>query len=60
MAFEAQRIKSGYTVNEVARIIGVSTMAVYNWERGLSYPTVSNLLRLCKLYKCTPNDLLIR
>ena len=59
MHFREHREQANYSVAQVCAILGVSKMAVYNWEHGLGFPTVGNLLRLCALYKCTPNDLLL-
>lgn len=59
MNFKLARIRAGKTIKEVCAALGVSQMALYNWEHGLGYPTVHNLMRLCDLYGCTPNDLLL-
>lgn len=46
----AIRVKAGFTVQEVARILGVSPNTFFRWERGTSVPDADTLLRLCGLY----------
>jgi len=41
----------GLTVSELADRIGVSTMAVYNWESGRSRPRLPNLSALCRVLR---------
>ncbi|MBE6731609.1 MAG: helix-turn-helix transcriptional regulator [Ruminococcaceae bacterium] len=42
----------------VAESLGVSRQAVSKWESGVSDPSTSNLLALCKLYGISPEELL--
>jgi predicted transcriptional regulator len=46
------------TQGEVAQAVGVSTQAVYGWERGLSSPSVANVVRLESLF-ATPRGRLL-
>jgi DNA-binding transcriptional regulator YiaG len=41
----------GLTVSELADRVGVSAMAVYNWEAGRSRPRSPNLSALCKVLR---------
>lgn len=52
------RINAGKTVSEVARACGVTVQAVYQWERGETMPTATNLVRLTEMYSCGARDLL--
>lgn len=58
MAFREARIKSGKSVAEVTAEIGVSDVAVYNWETGVNKPRASLLPKLAAFYGCTIDDLL--
>jgi predicted transcriptional regulator len=47
------------TQGEVAQAVGVSTQAVYGWERGLSSPSVANVVRLESLFRTARGRLLL-
>lgn len=42
---------------ELAEYLDVSRQAVSKWESGISYPEMDKLLVLCKLFKCSLDDL---
>ncbi len=56
------REKAGLTVNEVAEQLGVSYVAVYNWEAGSrtppleTFPTFAELYGLKKTKDILPNE----
>ena len=41
----------------LAERVGVSRQSVSKWETGESYPEMSNILELCKIFNCNINDL---
>jgi len=41
----------------LAEKVGVSRQSVSKWETGDAYPTMDNMLMLCKLFNCKINDL---
>lgn len=45
------------TQKELAEDIGVTPGTVCNWCRGLYFPSQKCLYKLCKVLKCTPEDL---
>lgn len=47
----------GLTQEELARRIGVTTSAVGNYEREISFPKEDVLLRMFGALECTPNEL---
>lgn len=53
-----ERVKNGYTIKEVGKLIGAHPNAVSRWESGTTEPTANNLIALCKLYGCSPEYLL--
>lgn len=58
-----QRLKSaremaGYSRGEVANLLGVSQAAISLWERGETFPSVQNLIKLTTLYHCSLDWLL--
>lgn len=42
------RLQLGLTQGDVARVIGIRPATLSQWERGVSCPSVENLLRLAK------------
>lgn len=53
------RSAAGLTQAEVAQRVGVSGQAVYGWERGLSSPSVANVVRLETLFGLAQGRLLL-
>ena len=58
MSFKAARQKAGKSMQEVVEHMGVTDGAVYQWESGISKPTVDKLIRLAAFYGTTTDDLL--
>lgn len=55
---KAERTRCNMTAAEVARHIGVHENALLRWENDEAEPLGSNLIRLAKLYDCSPDYLL--
>lgn len=58
MSFKSARFKAGKKAAEVAEYMGVSAVAVSQWENGVFYPTVDKLQKLAAYYDCTVDELL--
>lgn len=58
MSYKSARLKAGRSVPEVAAHLHVSEGAVYQWENGISAPTVAKLKKLATYYDCTTDELL--
>ena len=43
---------------DVANALGVTRIAVHNWENGKAFPTASKLLKLASVLKCDVVDIL--
>ncbi|MGL5191647.1 MAG: helix-turn-helix domain-containing protein [Cetobacterium sp.] len=52
------RKSTGFTKAEVSRYLGVTGMALTQWERGETVPRLDNLIKLCKLLNMDANILL--
>ena len=52
------RMRCSMTQEFVAESLGVSRQAVSKWENGTADPSTSNLLKLAKLYRITPEELI--
>lgn len=55
-----ERTARGITVEELARTLMISQMAIYKWERGLSAPTLDNLIRIAFIMELSIDDLLFQ
>lgn len=51
------RSKKNITQEQLAEKLGVSRQSVSKWECAESYPTMDNILELCKIFNCKINDL---
>lgn len=58
MSFLSARKKAGISQREAAKKIGVSDVAVCQWETGKTAPRASMLPKIAKLYGTTIDDLL--
>lgn len=58
MGFKTARIKAGKTVGEVVEYMGVSDVAIYQWEAGIYLPRTAKLVKLAELYGCSVDELL--
>ena len=51
------RILKKLSQEDLAEKINVSRQSISKWETGDAYPTMNNLLELCKIFHCKINDL---
>lgn len=52
------RQNSGYTQEEVSDILFVSQQTISNWEKEISTPSVSDLVKISNLYQVSIDTLL--
>jgi transcriptional regulator with XRE-family HTH domain len=52
------RQNAGYSQRQVAKFLGLKTYSsLCDWENEKTMPNATNLIKLCKLYNKSPNDL---
>ena len=51
------RKKLNFTQSDLANELGISRQAVSKWETEQSVPDIENILKLCKIFKVSINDL---
>lgn len=51
------RLKSGLFQSQVAVLLHTSQSHYQRLEAGKSYPNSKQIIKLCEIFKCTPNDL---
>lgn len=54
----AIRTAQGLTLEQVGKSLGVSKQFILQLEKGLRTPNLSQLLEICDILCCTPNDIL--
>ncbi|WP_373193616.1 helix-turn-helix domain-containing protein [Enterococcus sp. RIT-PI-f] len=52
------RIEKGWSQKKLAEMLNVSSQAISNWERGQSYPDISNIIQLSDLFDVTLDELI--
>lgn len=58
--FKELRTQKGYSQRDLAELLGVNQTAISQWERGVTFPSSSMLLKLCDLYGVTADYILSR
>lgn len=58
MGFRKARIAAGLSVAQVMEALKVSDAAVYQWETGVTHPSIKHLPEVAKLYGCSVDELL--
>ena len=57
MDIKCRRKVLGMTRSKLAKQLGVSTTAVYKWEKGLTMPRGGKLQQLASILACSIDDL---
>lgn len=52
------RLRTGYTQLEIKNKTGINNKSLSNWEKGVSSPSLSDLVALSKIYNVTTDYLL--
>lgn len=53
------RKENNYTQEQLADVLGVSRQAISKWESDVTYPETDKLIRICKLFHCSTDYLLM-
>ena len=56
--FQEYRLKNNLTQNEVAELTGLEPRHISQIERGLSKGSIDTLIKLCNVYRITPDIVL--
>lgn len=51
------RMKNNMTQEDVSKILNVSQSYYSRLEKGKNFPDSKQIIKLCKIFGCTPNDL---
>ena len=55
-----KRLAEGWTQEQLANQLFVSTKTISNWETGRTFPDIESLISLCQLYHLSLDQLLIK
>lgn len=58
ITLKAARINANLNQNEAAKLIGVTTETLSNWERGKSFPDVPKIMKIEETYKLSYSDII--
>ncbi len=51
------REKHNLNQREIAKMLNITQAYYWCWEKGKNFPNAKQILQLCEIFKCTPNDL---
>lgn len=51
------RNKARLSQRELAELLQMTQANYWLWEKGKSFPNAKQIIKLCEIFKCTPNDL---
>lgn len=51
------REKLNLNQREIAKMLNITQAYYWCWETGKNFPNAKQILELCKIFKCTPNEL---
>ena len=60
MRLRELRNKSGFTQNEIANKLGVSSQTILNWENGIYEPKINQLIQLADMFNVSVDYLIGR
>lgn len=46
-----------FSQREIANKLNMTQANYWLWEKGKSFPNAKQIMQLCEIFKCTPNDL---
>lgn len=59
VSLKALRVNAGLSQNDVAKEIKVTPRTIQNWENNVTFPTVTQLMKICTIYRCSINDVFL-
>lgn len=57
--FRSMRILRAYNISDLHELTGISMSTLSRYDNGETTPTVINLRKLSKAFKCSPSDLIL-
>ena len=57
LRLKTYRLKQGLSQREVSDMMKITQAYYWKWEKGKSFPNAQQIMDLCEIFNCTPNDL---
>lgn len=57
LKLKEMRELSKLSQRDVANMLDIAQPHYCRWEKGQTFPNAKQIIMLCELFKCTPNDL---
>lgn len=57
VSLAAMRVNSDISQKDAARELGIDPSTLRSWEKGQTVPDYEQLVAMCKLYRCTFDDI---
>ena len=51
------RTKAKLSQRDVATMLDIAQPHYWRWENGKTFPNAKQIIKLCQIFKCSPNDL---
>lgn len=51
------REKAKLSQRDLAQLLEIAQAHYWKWEKGKSFPNAKQIIKLCDIFKCSPNDL---
>lgn len=57
VSLKASRVNANMTINDVCVALNVTPQTVRRWENGKTEPSASVFLKLCDMYRISPDNI---
>ena len=57
LRLKEHRLKLNMSQRDVSNQMNITQAYYWKWEKGKTFPNAKQILQLCSIFKCTPNDL---
>ena len=59
VTIKALRVNANLSQEEAAKGLGINKCTLIKWENHVTYPSIIQLHDICRLYKCTLDDIFL-
>lgn len=59
VSLKALRVNADLSQKEAAKQIGTTARTIQNWEKYSTFPSASQLIKICTIYNCNLNDIFL-
>ena len=59
VSLKALRVNANMNQKKASKLIGITSKTLQNWESGATFPNGAQLIKLCRIYECSLNDIFL-